>query len=43
VLGALNLTPEQLRTEIQTGHWLPYRLRVNNRWRWYLLRRPTDA
>jgi DNA invertase Pin-like site-specific DNA recombinase len=43
VLGALNLTPEQLRTEIQAGYWLPYRLRVNNRWRWYLLRRSPHA
>ncbi len=43
VLAALHLTPEQLRAEIQAGHWLPYRLRVNNRWRWYLLSRSTDA
>lgn len=43
VLAALHLTPDQLRAEIQAGHWLPYRLWVNNRWRWYLLRRPTDA
>jgi hypothetical protein len=43
VLATLHLTPEQLRSEIQAGHWRPYRLRVNNRWRWYLLRRPTDA
>ncbi len=43
VMRTLNLTPEQLRTEIQAGRFLPYRLWVNNRWRWYLSRRRTDA
>jgi hypothetical protein len=43
VLAALHLTPDQLRAEIQAGHWLPYRLRRNNRWRWYLLRRSPHA
>ena len=32
----LDLTPEQLREEIQSGRLLTYRLHVNNRWRWYV-------
>jgi DNA invertase Pin-like site-specific DNA recombinase len=43
VMQTLNLTTAQLRAEIETGHWLPYRLRVNNRWRWYMLRRDNDG
>jgi hypothetical protein len=43
VVRELSLTAEQLRTEVQTGRLLPYRLRIKNRWRWYILRRCPDA
>ncbi len=43
LIRAVNLTAAQLRTEIQAGRLVPYRLRVNNHWRWYLIRRRTDA
>jgi DNA invertase Pin-like site-specific DNA recombinase len=38
-----NLTVDQVRAEICAGRWLPYRLRLNNRWRWYVIRRDNDA
>jgi DNA invertase Pin-like site-specific DNA recombinase len=39
----LNLGPAQLRTEIQAGRLTPYRLRINDRWHWYVVRREPDA
>jgi DNA-binding transcriptional MerR regulator len=36
VSQALGLSPEQMKTEVQAGRLLTYRLRVKNRWRWYV-------
>lgn len=32
----LGLTPEQMRADIRAGELLTYRLRIKNRWRWYV-------
>jgi hypothetical protein len=32
----LGCTAQQLRDDIQAGRLLTYRLRVNNRWRWFV-------
>jgi len=34
--GILACTPQQLREEIQSSRLLTYRVRVNNRWRWFV-------
>jgi hypothetical protein len=34
--AVLQLSPEQLRREIQTGRLLAYRLLIKNRWRWFV-------